>query len=226
MGLFGPGGFFPSIGNFVGDIFTGGAFSNADSQRRANEQTASSALQMMAFQERMSNTAWQRGVADMRRAGLNPALAFTQGPASAPSGASSTFGSERQGDKGAAIGTMAKDVIGLTNQTRSVDSQVALNNASTEVAKINADKFTANAQEARENIANIQAQAKKNAEEAKRSKIAREVEQEQARAQKRTAKADAAMAYPDAVLDRIKAWIPFTRSSAKTYNTNYHYGKD
>lgn len=72
-----------AIGNFFND-FTGTGGSSARAQNQANRD----------FQERMSNTAYQRGRADMEKAGINPMAMFAGGgnSASTPSGSSGSSG--------------------------------------------------------------------------------------------------------------------------------------
>lgn len=76
------------IDPFYGSLILAGV--NAFGGYRANRETRTSTARQMAFQERMSNTAHQRQVEDLRAAGINPMLSAKLGGASTPQGASYT----------------------------------------------------------------------------------------------------------------------------------------
>lgn len=105
---------------------------NATNQRISREQ--------MAFQERMSNTSWQRGIADMKKAGINPMLAVSQGGASSPVGASIPAQNRLSG----AV-TSAMEGLRLRRELENLDSANELMKAQAHSAMASARKTNAEA---------------------------------------------------------------------------------
>lgn len=83
--------------NQVFEDFLGTGVSSARFQNQLNRD----------FQERMANTQWQRGVEDMKKAGINPLSAFTSAAGAVPVGSSGAGG---QGSN--VVAGIASNIIG------------------------------------------------------------------------------------------------------------------
>jgi len=86
-----------AIGSSLGSGL--GGYLGQDATNRENRQAAEA---QMSFQERMANTSYQRAVKDMEAAGLNPMLAYSQGGAASPTGATYTAGNKYSAGQAAA----------------------------------------------------------------------------------------------------------------------------
>jgi len=94
-------------------IAAGASIYSANQRNKAAQKAAAN---QMSFQENMSNTSYQRGMKDMKQAGLNPILAGKLGGASTPGGA--TYQPENVGMAGQQAFANVQNTMAQTAKTK------------------------------------------------------------------------------------------------------------
>lgn len=111
----------PNVGAAAGSVIDG--IRSEKSQKDTNQQTVEEAQKNRDFQERMRATQYQTTVEDLKKAGLNPMLAYTQGGAGTPSG-TSTGTLQNKVSTGVSSASQSAQTVGALQQAQTNQAQL------------------------------------------------------------------------------------------------------
>lgn len=139
-----------SAGDIIGSVASGGL--SFLGQQGANKTNMDIAQNQMNFQQQMSNTSYQRAVQDMQAAGLNPMLAYAQGGATTPSGATTQVQNKlgagvqayQQSQATSSAAALQREQLKTIDPNiQNTQSQTMLNSANAALSAANAKKVEA-----------------------------------------------------------------------------------
>lgn len=124
-------------------ILTGGGSLNYEAAMQTNAANIYLNRENRDWLEKMSNSAYQRAMADMKKAGLNPMLAFSQGGASTPQNTAPTVDNPMPGQQVSGLLNSAKSVLTGLPAFQNTQADTKLKETNAELQKANIPKVSA-----------------------------------------------------------------------------------